>query len=74
MKKLKIETFENNARKDTIQVSIVIAKLVLKSFVHNLSATNVATLKAAVSKSALEGVILDCDDHIQNERVVFSIV
>ncbi|BEU03514.1 hypothetical protein OAG1_23140 [Agarivorans sp. OAG1] len=74
MKKLKIETFENNARKDTIQVPIVLAKLVLKSFVNNLSATNAATLKAAVSESALEGVILDCDAHIQNERVVFSIV
>lgn len=80
MRKLKIETFESGKPESTIQIPVALAKILIKFLPKKLSSRfhenqdQLDALFSAIDSADTEGFLMEIDDHIENEKVIFSIV
>jgi|GEM_PF-2595425 len=80
MRKLQIETFECNQKSSTIHIPLVVAKSVINLFPNKLASCfekgslNLEMLLAAINSQDSQGMIMEIEDHKENEKVILSII
>ncbi len=73
MKMLKIETFVDNKHEGTVRIPLALATIIAKPFLKKVGKENAHAIQEALNIKDYQGVILEVEDHQDNEKVVFSI-
>lgn len=73
MKTLKIETFIQGTKEETVKVPLLLAKVALAPFLNKLNDSQAEILSSAVKLNDYSGVVLEVEEHKISEKVVFSI-
>ncbi|SEF94211.1 hypothetical protein [Vibrio hangzhouensis] len=74
MRALQIETFTNGKREDTVKVPVSLAKVALSPLLAKLNSNQADLIVSALNSNDISGVILEIEEHQENEKVVFSII